>query len=70
MDPIETVAQYILTPARHTRIRRSLANALRDWRASGGFRPDAQAVRERIEKTGKPLPARWDEQAKNLGCLL
>lgn len=69
MDPIECVAQYILTPERHKRIRRALANSLRDWRASGGFRPDAQAVRERLEKTGKPLPACWAHTARDLGCL-
>jgi hypothetical protein len=69
MDPIEVVAMYIMVPERHRRIRRELSNRLRDWRASGGFRPDAQAVRERLEKTGEPLPANWAHVAKDLGCL-
>jgi hypothetical protein len=69
MDPAQAIADYLITPKRHTRIRRDLLDAVKGWYQCGGFHPSLESIRHILQRMqGDILPNGWADDARTLGA--
>jgi hypothetical protein len=68
MDPIAAIIAVIYTPSHHWRKRRPYLEAIKGWRAMGGFMPTVEEVGDVMRRSGLTPKPGWASIARDLGA--